>query len=516
MRFQVRKKSLTHQPTFVYSAIATVIAFIIGSAFMVDLSAGAAAAARDAIRINVGGPSITDAMGNVWTSDSSQCNGTSYVAEGRVIKNTDEQALFRSKQFGLTSCAIPAPKGLWRVRLLFTETYFNEPGKRVFSVKAERQTVARHLDVFLSAQGKDNAHELTRNITVTDGTLDLKFTPRTNQAILSGIELIPLTNSGNQVTTTTSPQSSTTAVATTLPTTTGPTTVPMTAPTTTMATTLPSTAPTTTKATTTTTKPTTTTVATTVPTTTTVPVTTVPPTTVPVGSSSTFTGKVSWQWQLSGTVDTTVAADIFDIDLFDTSDAVINTLKSKNKTLVCYFSAGTWEPGRPDSNAIPSSVIGSTVSGWPDEKWLDIRQLSVLRPIMAQRLDLCKARGFHAAEPDNVDGYSNSSGFSLSSADQIAYNKMLASLAHERGLKIALKNDLDQVAALEPFFDFAVNEQCLAYSECSMLKPFVNAGKSVLHVEYSGSFPGMCTNSTTTGFSTLKKSLSLGASRQTC
>ena len=43
---------------------------------------------------------------------------------------------------------------------------------------------------------------------------------------------------------------------------------------------------------------------------------------------------------------------------------------------------------------------------------------------------------------------------------------MLADLAHERGLSIGLKNDLDQVADLVDHFDFAINEECCQYEEC--------------------------------------------------
>jgi len=40
------------------------------------------------------------------------------------------------------------------------------------------------------------------------------------------------------------------------------------------------------------------------------------------------------------------------------------------------------------------------------------------------------------------------------------------------------------VDALEPLFDWALNEECLSYDECDLLKPFLEAGKAVFHVEY--------------------------------
>ena len=36
-------------------------------------------------------------------------------------------------------------------------------------------------------------------------------------------------------------------------------------------------------------------------------------------------------------------------------------------------------------------------------------------------------------EPDNVDGFANGSGFPLTSSDQLAYNRFLATEAHARG-----------------------------------------------------------------------------------
>ena len=106
-------------------------------------------------------------------------------------------------------------------------------------------------------------------------------------------------------------------------------------------------------------------------------------------------------------------------------------------------------------------------NGWPGERWLDIRRLSVLEPLMATRFDMCRDKGFDAVEPDNMDGYRNSTGFPLTAHDQLAYNRLIAELAHERGLAVGLKNDLDQIPELVGDFDFAVNEECAEYDECA-------------------------------------------------
>src|SRR5262249_30271870 len=119
-------------------------------------------------------------------------------------------------------------------------------------------------------------------------------------------------------------------------------------------------------------------------------------------------------------------------------------------------------------------------------------------------------------EADNVDGYDNDPGFPLSSNDQLTYNRFLAAQAHARGLSIGLKNDLDQVAALQPDFDWALNEQCFQYDECDQLQPFVAAGKAVFETEYQGDPSSYCAKANAAGFMAMGKHESLDAYREPC
>lgn len=194
----------------------------------------------------------------------------------------------------------------------------------------------------------------------------------------------------------------------------------------------------------------------------------------------------TFHWQLQGTVNTGYDVDIYDIDLEDSTSDLIADLQAQGRRVICYFSAGSYEDWRGDAGDFPSAVLGNALDGWEDERWLDIREQSV-RDIMLARLDMAETKGCDGVEPDNVDGYSNDSGFALTGADQLEYNRFLATSAHDRGLAIALKNDLDQIPDLVDDFDFAVNEECWEYEECDALAPFIEAGKAVLHVEYAES-----------------------------
>lgn len=237
-----------------------------------------------------------------------------------------------------------------------------------------------------------------------------------------------------------------------------------------------------------------------------------PPTTIWIPASNT-----SWQWQLSGLpIDQTVDAQMYDIDLFDNDASVVAALHTADRHVVCYLNAGAWEDWRTDAGQFPDAVKGNALPNWPGERWLDIRQLSVLEPIMSARLDLCQQKGFDAVEPDNIDGYTNDSGFIISYQAQIAYNTFLANAAHARGLSIGLKNDMSQASDLLASFDWALNEECFYYAECDTLAPFTNAGKAVFNVEYNLTADQFCTQANQLGFNSMVKRLSLDAYRLPC
>lgn len=224
----------------------------------------------------------------------------------------------------------------------------------------------------------------------------------------------------------------------------------------------------------------------------------------------------SWQWQLTGDIDTTFDVAMYDIDLFDVPQSVIEELHGDGRIVICYFSAGSYEEWRSDAATFPASVRGKPLDGWPGESWLDIRDLGTLGPIMQARLDLAKQKGCDGVEPDNVDGYSNDSGFPLTAQDQLTYNIWLATEAHARGLSIGLKNDLDQIPELLPYFDWALNEQCFQYDECDLLLPFIQAGKAVFGVEYEGELADFCPQASANQFSWLRKDIDLDAAREAC
>jgi hypothetical protein len=225
---------------------------------------------------------------------------------------------------------------------------------------------------------------------------------------------------------------------------------------------------------------------------------------------------LTWQWQLTGTIDTSIAVDVYDVDGMLVGADTVAALHRAGRRVICYINAGAWEKYRSDASRFPAAVLGRVLDGWPDERWLDIRRWDVLEPLLSARFAECKRKGFDGVEPDNMDAYANDSGFPLTAADQLVYNRRLADLAHRHGLAVGLKNDVEQAAELVSAFDFAVNEECSRYRECERLRVFVTAGKPVFHVEYDVSVNQFCPSVKALGFSSMRKRLDLDAWRDPC
>jgi hypothetical protein len=200
--------------------------------------------------------------------------------------------------------------------------------------------------------------------------------------------------------------------------------------------------------------------------------------------------------------ETLPAPDVYDIDGFENSAATVAALHAQGKKVICYIEAGAYETYRPDVakfKALSPQIWGAADEGWAGSYWLDIRRIDELAPIMKARFQMCKDKGFDAIEPDEITAWSNDSGFPLTYADQIAYNRAVAGWAHSIGMSIGLKGDLEQAHDLVHDFDWTLNEECYEYDECSQvsnegrgadgkdhagLQLFAKAGKAVWVAEY--------------------------------
>jgi hypothetical protein len=218
-----------------------------------------------------------------------------------------------------------------------------------------------------------------------------------------------------------------------------------------------------------------------------------------------------WQWQLQGKIDTGVPACVFDVDGFETPAATVAALHRSGRVAVCYLDVGSWESYRPDAKRFPRAVIGRRYEGFPDERWLDISRFHRFAPILERRFEICAHKGFDAVEPDNLAGWENHTGFDLTAADQLRFNRWVAAHVHPLGMAVALKNDPRQAQALLGRFDFAIVEQCFQYEECDSYSPFIRAGKPVFEAEYELQPSAYCSEAKALGISAIRKSYDLFA-----
>ena len=222
----------------------------------------------------------------------------------------------------------------------------------------------------------------------------------------------------------------------------------------------------------------------------------------------------SWQFQLTGPIDRTVDVEAYVIDLFDAGDDDLTALHADGRAVICWLSVGTYEPWRPDAEAIPEELRGSPL-GTRGERFTDVRDTRV-RALVAARLDLAVSRGCDAVAPANVDAFENDSGFAITADDQLAFNRWVASEAHARSLSVGLVNDTTQVDALVSEFDWALVQQCFQFDECALLRPFIEARRAVFHVEYELDASEFCDAANALDFDSLQKNASLDAFRVAC
>jgi hypothetical protein len=220
------------------------------------------------------------------------------------------------------------------------------------------------------------------------------------------------------------------------------------------------------------------------------------------------TGLLPWQWEIDHEIVTTSATDmgtgdtsydggaalgpvVYDIDGFDNTAADVAALHALGKKVICYIEVGAAESYRPDYAQFPTADLGSTVGGYPDEKYLNINDAAVATIIEA-RIAICAQKGFDGIEPDIDDSYTDTTGFTITEANDVAYLQKLATYAHSLGLAWGLKNGADGgdpatfVPAVLAFADFAIVEEPFFLGTISSFEPaFSSAGKAMFVAEYT-------------------------------
>lgn len=185
-----------------------------------------------------------------------------------------------------------------------------------------------------------------------------------------------------------------------------------------------------------------------------------------------------WDWQIGRVtpLERTGArsVDMYDIDGFLTTAAEVHAIKSTwqaatlpHPRTVCYLDLA-WEEYRPDADSFPAATLGNVYYGYPQERWVDFRQLSELKPVIDSRLEMCARKGFDAVELDDIDSFDPpaTTGFHLTPGDAqnllaYAFNEI-----HRLGMAGMWKNSPWLSWWGRKYADGAIVEECYYYKAC--------------------------------------------------
>lgn len=232
-----------------------------------------------------------------------------------------------------------------------------------------------------------------------------------------------------------------------------------------------------------------------------------------------FSNGLSWDWQLSEPFNLNAAVQVLDLDPDSLGRGDIAELRARGVLTICYVSIGTLVDWRGDVAAFPRQVIGKAYVEWQGERFVDIRQTDILLPLMQARFADCADKGYDAVEPDNMDVYTNESGFQISADQTVAYVTALAEIAHRLGLAIGQKNVPELTDALEPVLDFVITESCLADGWCDQVAAYADHGKAIFAAEYEvpqADQAAQCTAAATAGMWLIFKQFDLDARGSRC
>ena len=189
-----------------------------------------------------------------------------------------------------------------------------------------------------------------------------------------------------------------------------------------------------------------------------------------------------WDWQIGRVTPLqrtgASAVDIYDIDGFLTTAAQVRTIHTawRASTLphprtVCYLDLA-WEDYRPDASLgryFPADTLGKVYFGFPQERWVDFRQLDALKPMLDERIQMCAAKGFDVVELDDIDSFDppSTTGFHLTPGDAQNYLAYAYNEVHRYGMTAIWKNSPLLSWWGRRYTDGAVVEECYAYKQCA-------------------------------------------------
>lgn len=143
------------------------------------------------LKINVGGnPALGFIADKEFVTDTSGygfMEGSKGGLFNWPISNTDDDIIYQSEVNGMAKYIVRLPNGTYRVKLLFAENYFTQPGKRIFDVYVQGNQVINALDIYKEAGARTALIKTIENVLVKDFVLDIHFAALLERPLLNGI-----------------------------------------------------------------------------------------------------------------------------------------------------------------------------------------------------------------------------------------------------------------------------------------------------------------------------------------
>jgi hypothetical protein len=137
------------------------------------------------IRVNCGGPAITDAIGT-WSAD----NLGNHAETTAAIANTTVPELYKKESWSTSTLhyQFSVPNGSYTVKLHFAEIYLTARGQRVFNIVVNGLTVHSNFDI-LGVTSPNTAYDLSIPVSVNTGQITVQLVPVTGTPKLSALEI---------------------------------------------------------------------------------------------------------------------------------------------------------------------------------------------------------------------------------------------------------------------------------------------------------------------------------------
>jgi hypothetical protein len=188
-----------------------------------------------------------------------------------------------------------------------------------------------------------------------------------------------------------------------------------------------------------------------------------------------------WDWQIGRVTPLQRtgrdAVDLYDVDAFLTTRAQVTAIKTTwqaatlpHPRAVCYLDLA-WEDYRPDATPgryFPAAALGHVYFGFPEERWVDFRQLDALAPMLRERIAMCARKGFDAVELDDIDSFDppSTTGFYLTPGDVENFLAYAFNQVHRYGMTALWKNSPYLSSWGRQYTDGAVVEECYVSHAC--------------------------------------------------